>query len=113
MQLCDYLTCDIVSQTSDGVIRELVQTLADHNKIQKENVEKITNIVIEREKRESTVVAKNIAVPHGKCEIDETLGVIGKSKDGEEVMIEYENKRKRGFNRIQQFLYLQHTEKVL
>lgn len=83
MKLCDYLTCDLIAESRDEAIEELVQVLANNNKIKKEDVRKITNVVIEREKKGSTVITKNIAVPHGKCiEINESLGVIGRSENG-------------------------------
>ena len=78
----DYLTCDIACRDRDGAIKELVETLAKYNKISNEQVADIVAAVIRREGLGSTVISDTVAIPHCKCEVDRTLGVVGKSNEG-------------------------------
>lgn len=67
----------------NGVIRELVQSLADHRAIKAEHVETIARATIAREKQGSTGFGKGVAVPHVKhaC-IEKMTATIGRSARG-------------------------------
>lgn len=50
----------------NGVVRELIQSLADHGAIDPEHVETIARATIARENQGSTGFGKGVAVPHVK-----------------------------------------------
>ena len=52
----------------NGVIRELVQSLAEHGAIESEHAETVARATITREKQGSTGFGKGVAVPHVKHE---------------------------------------------
>jgi PTS system fructose-specific IIA component/PTS system nitrogen regulatory IIA component len=67
----------------NGVIRELAQSLADHNAINPEHVETIVRAAIARERQGSTGFGKGVAVPHVKHErVDRMIATIGRSSHG-------------------------------
>jgi len=67
----------------NGVIRELVQSLADHGAIEAENVETVARSAIHRENQGSTGFGKGVAVPHVKHEcIKAMTAAIGRSSHG-------------------------------
>jgi len=67
----------------NGVIRELVQSLADHGAIPPEHVEAIQRAAISREKQGSTGFGKGVAVPHVKHEgVTKMTATIGRSSRG-------------------------------
>lgn len=67
----------------NGVIRELIQSLADHGAINSQDVEKIAKTAIAREKLGSTGFGKGVAVPHVKHEcIQKMTATIGRSSRG-------------------------------
>lgn len=88
MKLSDLIHPDSVipelqSTNRNGVIRELVQGLADHGVIAPEHVETITRAAITRENQGSTGFGKGVAVPHVKHEcITSIVATIGRSSAG-------------------------------
>ncbi len=65
------------------VIRELIQSLADHGAIKQEHVETIARATIAREKQGSTGFGKGVAVPHVKHQcIERMTATIGRSSHG-------------------------------
>ena len=67
----------------NGVIRELVQSLADHGAIPTEHLEAIGRAAIARERQGSTGFGKGVAVPHVKHEsLKEMTATIGRSSRG-------------------------------
>jgi nitrogen PTS system EIIA component len=88
MKLSDFMVTsaiipDLKSNTREGVIRELVQALADAKKVHANKVNEITQQIIEREKQGSTGIGKGIAVPHIKhASIKEIIGTVGCSRGG-------------------------------
>lgn len=67
----------------NGVIRELVQSLADNGAVSKESVETIARAVIAREKQGSTGFGKGVAVPHVKhASVEKMIATIGRSSRG-------------------------------
>lgn len=72
---------NIKSKTKKEALFELVSTLKKVNLI--EDVEKVVNIILERERLGSTGIGDGVAIPHGKMRgINNILCAFGKSKDG-------------------------------
>ena len=67
----------------NGVIRELVQSLADHRAISPAHADTIARAAIARERQGSTGFGKGVAVPHVKHECVKTMtATIGRSSRG-------------------------------
>jgi mannitol/fructose-specific phosphotransferase system IIA component (Ntr-type) len=74
---------ELESTDRNGVIRELVQSLAAHGAIEAEHVETIARAAISRENQGSTGFGKGVAVPHVKHEcISGMTATIGRSSHG-------------------------------
>ena len=71
------------SQDRDGVLRELVESLAESGAIPKAMVDELVAAVIKREKEGSTGFGKGVAVPHAKHpKIKTMVGTLGRSPEG-------------------------------
>ena len=67
----------------NGVIRELIQALADQGHIPKEHAETVARAAISRENQGSTGFGKGVAVPHVKHEcLKKMAATIGRSSRG-------------------------------
>ncbi len=74
---------ELVASDRNGVIRELVKSLADHGAIGSEHVETIARATIARENQGSTGFGKGVAVPHVKHQcIEKMTATIGRSSHG-------------------------------
>jgi mannitol/fructose-specific phosphotransferase system IIA component (Ntr-type) len=74
---------DLKAKDRNGVIRELIQSLADHGAIRPEHVETVARATIARENQGSTGFGKGVAVPHVKHQcIEEMTATIGRSTHG-------------------------------
>ncbi len=74
---------ELQSTDRNGVIRELVQSLADHGAVPKEHLEAIARAAIARENQGSTGFGKGVAVPHVKHEqLKKMVATIGRSSHG-------------------------------
>jgi PTS system nitrogen regulatory IIA component len=88
MKLADFLAEDAIVvelQATDrnGVLREMVQSLADHSHLNPEDVEPIARALIHRENQGSTGFGKGVAVPHVKHErVRGIVGTIARSSRG-------------------------------
>lgn len=88
MKLTDFFACESIipeleASDRDGVIRELVASLAATGAIESSRAEEIASIAIKRENEGSTGFGKGVAVPHVKCEnIDKMVATIGRSSSG-------------------------------
>jgi len=88
MNLRDFFCLDAVipelqSRDRNGVIRELVTSLADHHALDPEHVETVSRIAIKRENEGSTGFGKGVAVPHVKFEgTQRMMATIGRSSIG-------------------------------
>lgn len=88
MKLSDLICSSAViseCEASDrnGVIRELIQSLADHGELDQENVEAVARATITRENQGSTGFGKGVAVPHVKhASIQKMTATIGRSSRG-------------------------------
>jgi mannitol/fructose-specific phosphotransferase system IIA component (Ntr-type) len=76
---------ELQSTDRNGVIRELIQSFADHGAIAPEAVETIARAAIARENQGSTGFGKGVAVPHVKHEcVQRITATIGRSSHGVE-----------------------------
>jgi len=101
MKIMDILSPECVipelqSEDRDGVIKELLDVLVEHGKIEKEVEDKVFKELIAREELGSTAIGNGIAIPHTKSEFVSELvsafgishkGVDFKALDGEKVYL--------------------------
>jgi len=86
MKILDFLdreaiSTDLRSKDKKGVIKELVDLLAQAGRVRNKN--KIVRILLERESLGSTGIGQGIAIPHGKSpDIKEMTAALGISKRG-------------------------------
>ncbi len=79
----DAIVPELTAGDRDGVIQELVASLAQNGAIPAESVEEIVAALIKREKNGSTGFGKGVAVPHVKHpKITRMCGTIGRSAGG-------------------------------
>ena len=90
MKLSDFMVSDalvpaLTSESRNGAIAELVQSLAQAGKVDSSQVDDIVEKLIDREQQGSTGIGKGIAVPHIKHDsIKSIVGTIGCSSQGVE-----------------------------
>jgi PTS system nitrogen regulatory IIA component len=88
MKLRDFIVADAVipelnAKDRDGVLRELVGSLADAGALPKEAVEDVVAALVKREQNGSTGFGKGVAVPHVKhAKVRQMAGTIGRSTGG-------------------------------
>lgn len=74
---------ELVATDRNGVIRELIQSLADQGVVDPDSVETIARATISRENQGSTGFGKGVAVPHVKHErIKKMVATVGRSSHG-------------------------------
>lgn len=77
------ISIDLKSTDKEGVVKELVNLLADSGAIEKRHRNKIIEVLMAREALGSTAIGQGIAIPHGKTDSSKKLvGCIGVSKEG-------------------------------
>ncbi len=70
---------DLKGNKKEDVINELIDLLKDDNRVQ--DIEKVRDAVLDREKIMSTGVGKGFAIPHGKTNsITDIVAAFGKTK---------------------------------
>jgi fructose-specific phosphotransferase system IIA component len=83
MKICDIIQKDQIIAELKGVSKEeIINELIDlfRNDERVNNIDKIRNAVLEREKIMSTGVGKGFAIPHGKTDaVKEIIAAFGKS----------------------------------
>ncbi len=88
MNLSDFVVCDSVipeleARDRNGVIRELIASLAKHAAIAPDQVDTVARIAIKRENEGSTGFGKGVAVPHVKTDgVEKMVATIGRSSTG-------------------------------
>lgn len=88
MKLADFFVKESViseleSSDRKGVIKELVESLADAGALAKDDVEIVTKAVIQRENQGSTGFGKGVAIPHAKPDcVKNVIATIGRSSAG-------------------------------
>jgi len=77
------ILAELKSTDRNGVIRELVQSLADNGALPPDSVDTVAKAAIARENQGSTGFGKGVAVPHVKHEsIKKMVATIGRSSRG-------------------------------
>lgn len=88
MKLTDFIVEDaiiteITATEKEAVIREMVNSLQDAQKINKKDVENIIRSLMKREELGSTGIGKGVAVPHTKHDsVKKIMGTIARSTQG-------------------------------
>lgn len=88
MKFADFVSRDAVkselaADTKEGVIREMVQSLVDVNKIAAGDYETIIKAILKREELGSTGIGRGVAVPHAKhASVGRLVGAVAVSSEG-------------------------------
>ena len=88
MKLSEFIVTEAIvpnvqATDRDGVVRELVASLADAGALSPSAVDEVAAAVLEREKKGSTGFGKGVAVPHVKHpQVKKMAGTIGRSESG-------------------------------
>lgn len=77
----EFIIAELESTDKESAINELIDLFRDDPRV--EDIEKVRQAVIDRERIMSTGVGKGFAIPHGKTDsIKEILAAFGRKKDG-------------------------------
>ena len=88
VKLCDFVVKQAIipelqAKERNGVIRELVGSLAEAGSVPQDLVEELISEVVKREMKGSTGFGKGVAVPHAKhAKLKKMVGVVGRSVAG-------------------------------
>lgn len=88
MKLSEFIVSEAIipklaSGERDGVLRELVSSLADAGALPKAAIDEVVAALIKREQNGSTGFGKGVAVPHVKHpKVKKMAGTIGRSESG-------------------------------
>ena len=88
MKLSDFIVSEAViatlqSSDRDGVLRELVSSLAESGALPREAVDEVVASLVKREQNGSTGFGKGVAVPHVKHpRVKKLAGTVGRSAAG-------------------------------
>lgn len=88
VMLCSFVAKEAIvpalaANDRNGVIRELVESLAKSGAIESDLAEEVIAEVVKREMRGSTGFGKGVAVPHAKhAKLKKMVAVIGRSAEG-------------------------------
>jgi len=76
-------SCDLKADTKEGVIRELVGLLVKSGAIKDKDLNKLVQILLDREALGSTGIGQGVAIPHGKTSyVTRVVGAVGISRQG-------------------------------
>ncbi len=77
------ISCDVKAQTKEEAIRELVGLLVKAGAIKSKDVERLIQVLMEREALGSTGIGQGVAIPHGKSDcVAELISAFGVSRSG-------------------------------
>jgi nitrogen PTS system EIIA component len=88
MKLKDFIVTeaivtDLQAKDRNGVLRELVESLADNGALPKSAVDEVVAALVKREQNGSTGFGKGVAVPHVKhAKVKQMAGTVGRSVGG-------------------------------
>ena len=88
MKFSDFVATDAIraqvkAGTKEGVIREMVQSLVDANRIAASDQESIVKAIMKREDLGSTGIGRGVAVPHTKHpSVTRLVGTVAVSPSG-------------------------------
>jgi len=81
----DFIIADLNSTDKESAINELIDLFINDPRV--DDIQKVRQAVLDREKIMSTGVGKGFAIPHGKTDsVKEIIAAFGRKKDG----IEYD-----------------------
>ena len=76
-------SCDLKSDTKEGVIREMVSLLVKSGAIKDKDLGKLVQTLLDREALGSTGIGQGVAIPHGKTShVTRVVGAVGISRHG-------------------------------
>jgi mannitol/fructose-specific phosphotransferase system IIA component (Ntr-type) len=79
----DAIVAELKSGDRDGVLRELVTSLAQAGALPQDSVDEVVAALIKREQNGSTGFGKGVAVPHVKhAKVTRMAGTVGRSVNG-------------------------------
>jgi mannitol/fructose-specific phosphotransferase system IIA component (Ntr-type) len=79
----DAVVPELQATDRDGVIRELVQSLANAGAVPADSVDEVVAALVKREQNGSTGFGKGVAVPHVKhAKVTKMAGAVGRSVNG-------------------------------
>ena len=74
---------EAVAEDKEGVIREMVQSLADAGAVSQDEFDSIVKAIMKREELGSTGIGRGVAVPHTKHpSVDRLVGTVAVSTEG-------------------------------
>ncbi len=77
----EFIIAELESNDKESAINELIDLFRNDPRV--EDIEKVRQSVLDREKIMSTGVGKGFAIPHGKTDsVKETLAAFGRKKEG-------------------------------
>lgn len=77
----EFIIAELNSTDKESAINELIDLLKNDSRV--EDIEKVRQAVLDREKIMSTGVGKGFAIPHGKTDsVKEIIAAFGRKKDG-------------------------------
>ena len=88
MKIAEFLvdgavSCELKSDTKDGIIRELVGLLAKGGSLKDKDVPKVIRTLLDREALGSTGIGQGVAIPHGKADcVSRLVGAVGVCRQG-------------------------------
>jgi mannitol/fructose-specific phosphotransferase system IIA component (Ntr-type) len=88
MKLSEFIVTEAIvpaleSTERDGVLRELVASLADAGALPRDAIDEVVAAIIQRERNGSTGFGKGVAVPHVKHpKVKKMAGTVGRSETG-------------------------------
>ncbi|MEZ0267257.1 MAG: PTS sugar transporter subunit IIA [Phycisphaerae bacterium] len=88
MKLSDFIVSEAIipslaSTDRDGVLRDLVSSLADAGALPRDAVDEVVAALVKREQNGSTGFGKGVAVPHVKHpKVKKMAGTVGRSEAG-------------------------------
>jgi mannitol/fructose-specific phosphotransferase system IIA component (Ntr-type) len=79
----DAIVAELKAGDRDGVLRELVTSLASAGALPRDSVDEVVSALINREQNGSTGFGKGVAVPHVKhAKVTRMAGTVGRSVNG-------------------------------
>ena len=88
MKFADFISreairAELAADDKEGVIREMVQALAQAGRVAADDFESIVKAIMKREELGSTGIGRGVAVPHTKHpSVDRLVGTVAVSKEG-------------------------------
>jgi PTS system nitrogen regulatory IIA component len=77
------VTCEVKATAKGAVIRELVELLQQADAIKTKDVDKIVQILLDREALGSTGIGQGVAIPHGKTNaVSKLVSAFGVCRQG-------------------------------